>query len=50
LTEIAAEKNSTIVFPLPLELLQGFFALPATAGERNGTGAEDNVPRTPASA
>jgi regulator of protease activity HflC (stomatin/prohibitin superfamily) len=25
LTEIAAEKNSTIVFPLPLELLQGFF-------------------------
>ncbi len=50
LTEIAAEKNSTIVFPLPLELLQGFFALAATTGERNGTGAEDNVPRTPASA
>src|ERR1700730_7150175 len=25
LTEIAAEKNSTIVFPLPLELLEGFF-------------------------
>jgi regulator of protease activity HflC (stomatin/prohibitin superfamily) len=25
LTEIAAEKNATIVFPLPLELLQGFF-------------------------
>ena len=50
LTEIAAEKNSTIVFPLPLELLQGFFSLPATAGERNDTGAEGNVPRTPASA
>ena len=31
LTEIAAEKNSTIVFPLPLELLQGFFKLPARA-------------------
>ena len=30
LTEIAAEKNSTIVFPLPLELLQGFFSLSAT--------------------
>jgi regulator of protease activity HflC (stomatin/prohibitin superfamily) len=31
LTEIAAEKNSTIIFPLPLELLQGFFNLaPAT--------------------
>jgi hypothetical protein len=50
LTEIAAEKNSTIVFPLPLEILQGFFSLPATAGERNGTGADGNVPRTPASA
>jgi hypothetical protein len=50
LTEIAAEKNSTIVFPLPLELLQRFFSLPATAAERNGTGAEDNAPRTQASA
>jgi regulator of protease activity HflC (stomatin/prohibitin superfamily) len=28
LTEIAAEKNSTIVFPVPLELLQGFLRLP----------------------
>src|SRR6266700_3834730 len=27
LTEIAAEKNSTIVFPLPLELLEGIFNL-----------------------
>src|SRR6266702_4767405 len=34
LTEIAAEKNSTIVFPLPLELLQGLLALSATTGER----------------
>src|SRR5215207_3323882 len=45
LTEIAAEKNSTIVFPLPLELLQGFFSLapPTTAsGPVNG-----NVPHTP---
>src|SRR5919199_4465850 len=32
LTEIAAEKNSTIVFPLPLDLLQGFLKLPAAAG------------------
>jgi len=30
LTEIAAEKNSTIVFPLPLDLLQGFLNLPST--------------------
>ena len=35
LTEIAAEKNSTIVFPLPLELLQGFFNLPATVTNGN---------------
>jgi regulator of protease activity HflC (stomatin/prohibitin superfamily) len=34
LTEIAAEKNSTIVFPLPIDLLQGFLNLPATL--RNG--------------
>jgi hypothetical protein len=38
------------VFPLPLELLQGFFSLRTTAGERDGTGAEEDVPPTPASA
>jgi len=43
LTEIAAEKNSTIVFPLPLELLQGFLKLTApTPTDVNG-----NVPRVP---
>jgi len=43
LTEIAAEKNSTIVFPLPLELLQGFFKLPAQApADVNGS-----VPHVP---
>src|ERR1044071_8527009 len=40
LTEIAAEKNSTIVFPVPIDLLQAFFGPLATAngqgGERNG--------------
>ncbi len=25
LTEIAAENNSTIIFPLPIELLKSFF-------------------------
>ena len=40
LTEIAAEKNSTIVFPLPLDLLQGFLPRPThTVAGRNG-----NVP------
>ena len=28
LTEIAAEKNSTIVFPLPIDLVQAFLSLP----------------------
>src|SRR5581483_10059724 len=31
LTEIAAEKNSTIIFPLPLELLTGLIKLPHAA-------------------
>jgi regulator of protease activity HflC (stomatin/prohibitin superfamily) len=43
LTEIAAEKNSTIVFPLPLDLVQGFLSLP-TAAE---AGVNGNAPRTP---
>src|ERR671938_1056549 len=44
LTEIAAEKNSTIVFPLPLDLLQGFLKLPPPApADVNG-----NVPHVPA--
>jgi regulator of protease activity HflC (stomatin/prohibitin superfamily) len=45
LTEIAAEKNSTIIFPLPLELLQGFFNLaPRSAA---GDVVNGNAPRTP---
>jgi regulator of protease activity HflC (stomatin/prohibitin superfamily) len=43
LTEIAAEKNSTIVFPLPLDLLQGFLNLP-TPAPRDVNG---NVPHVP---
>lgn len=43
LTEIAAEKNSTIVFPLPLELLQGFLRLPTPAN----VGHNGNVPKAP---
>ncbi len=33
LTEIAAEHNSTIIFPLPLELLRGFIDMPSRNGE-----------------
>src|SRR4030081_3266374 len=43
LTEIAAEKNSTIVFPLPLDFLQGFLK-PSSA---NGSEINSNVPRSP---
>src|SRR5579859_1588742 len=45
LTEIAAEKNSTIVFPLPLELLEGFF----TRANRNSTsdGVNRGAPTSP---
>src|SRR5438105_4261603 len=41
LTEIAAEKNSTIIFPLPLDLLQGFLNLPSIV---SGNGREAQVP------
>jgi regulator of protease activity HflC (stomatin/prohibitin superfamily) len=43
LTEIAAEKNSTIVFPLPIELLQGFLKLP-TAVPHDTNGSVPHVP------
>jgi regulator of protease activity HflC (stomatin/prohibitin superfamily) len=45
LTEIAAEKNSTIVFPLPLELLQGFFNL--APPKVTGSGVNGSLPQAP---
>src|SRR5713226_4426767 len=45
LTEIAAEKNSTIVFPLPLDLLEGFFNR-APHNSASG-GINRNVPGAP---
>jgi hypothetical protein len=33
LTEIAAEHNSTIIFPVPVDLLQRFLAMPSQDGE-----------------
>ena len=41
LTEIAAEKNSTIIFPLPIDLLQ---ALVGTLASPGGQGGERNGP------
>jgi regulator of protease activity HflC (stomatin/prohibitin superfamily) len=46
LTEIAAEKNSTIVFPLPLELLQGFLNL--AHQHAPASGVNGSVPQVPA--
>src|SRR5437764_1410989 len=43
LTEIAAEKNSTIIFPLPLDLLQGFLNLPSSLSG-NGRNAAATPP------
>jgi regulator of protease activity HflC (stomatin/prohibitin superfamily) len=44
LTEIAAEKNSTIIFPLPLEFMQGFLKMPVAPPSQ----VDGNVPRAPA--
>ena len=33
LTEISAEKNSTIIFPVPIDLLSAFFAVPRPAAQ-----------------
>lgn len=44
LTEIAAEKNSTIVFPLPIDLLQGFLNL---SGTLRANGHDAGAPTPP---
>ncbi|MGE5620174.1 MAG: slipin family protein [Sphingomonadaceae bacterium] len=44
LTEIAVEKNSTIIFPLPLDLLEGL--LPRML-EKNGHAPKENLPKEP---
>jgi regulator of protease activity HflC (stomatin/prohibitin superfamily) len=47
LTEIAAEKNSTIVFPLPIDLLQGILNLPAFQPPTNGRDTNAPPPASP---
>src|ERR671931_28908 len=42
LTEIAAEKNSTIIFPLPIDVLQAFLQMPAAVNGR--ASAEPTMP------
>ena len=50
LTEIAAEKNSTIIFPLPMELLQGLMTRPASPNGHEPAGHDRPAPRTPTAA
>jgi erythrocyte band 7 integral membrane protein len=45
LTEIAAEKNSTIVFPLPIDLLQAFLGVRDIGQERAGAATPEALPR-----
>src|SRR5204863_10193968 len=44
LTEIAAEKNSTIVFPLPIDLITAFLSQPA---QPSGNGREPSTTPSP---
>src|SRR5205085_3112662 len=48
LTEIAAEKNSTIVFPLPIDLIQLLLEGRGSSFGEDDAPANGNVPRTPA--
>ncbi len=45
LTEIAAEKNSTIVFPLPIDLLEAFLGTRDIGQERAGPASPEQLPR-----
>jgi regulator of protease activity HflC (stomatin/prohibitin superfamily) len=44
LTEIAAEKNSTIIFPVPIDLLRGFLNVQPSENGREATSAPPAVP------
>jgi regulator of protease activity HflC (stomatin/prohibitin superfamily) len=48
LTEIAAEKNSTIIFPVPIDLLRGLLGAPLEPTHTNGVDANGREPTTPA--
>ncbi len=49
LTEVASERNSTIVFPVPIDLIQAFMGeLSTAAGGGNGTPASAGEPSAPA--
>jgi regulator of protease activity HflC (stomatin/prohibitin superfamily) len=48
LTEIAAEKNSTIIFPLPMELMRAFMGMTAILPDSPPTSPAEPAPPAPA--
>jgi regulator of protease activity HflC (stomatin/prohibitin superfamily) len=48
LTEIAAEKNSTIIFPLPMELMRAFMGMTAILPDSTPTSPAEPAPPAPA--
>jgi regulator of protease activity HflC (stomatin/prohibitin superfamily) len=46
LTEIGAEQNSTIVFPMPIDIIKPFLALMEKAGKPAGANGDDHAPLT----
>ena len=44
LTEIGAEQNSTIVFPMPIDIIKPFLNLMEQAGKPVGANGADRVP------
>jgi hypothetical protein len=49
LTEIGAEQNTTVVFPMPIDIVKPFLALLETAADAkpNGDDARVKLPQTP---
>jgi hypothetical protein len=46
LTEIAVEKNSTIIFPLPIDTIKPFIDAVSRGESENGTAPERRSPPT----
>ena len=44
LTEIGAEQNSTIVFPMPIDIIKPFIELMEKAGKPAGANGDARVP------
>jgi len=46
LTEIGAEQNSTVIFPMPIDIIKPFLELLDTAGKSTGTNGVTRIPTT----